>query len=52
VFVAATDYSCNTKINRNTALKMDAVTAANYKAGVTAGVAMELTLYSHFLIHQ
>jgi hypothetical protein len=32
---------------------MDAVTAANYKAGVTAaGVAMELTLYSHFLIHQ
>jgi hypothetical protein len=30
---------------------MDAVTAANYKAGVTAaGVGMELTLYSHFLI--
>jgi hypothetical protein len=37
--------SCNTKIKRNTALKMDAVTAANYKAGVTAaGVANGINL--------
>jgi hypothetical protein len=43
--VAATDLSCNTKIKRNTALKMDAVTAANYKAGVTAaGVANGINL--------
>jgi hypothetical protein len=41
------------KIKREYCPKMDAVTAANYKAGVTAaGVGMELTLYSHFLIHQ
>jgi hypothetical protein len=36
--VAATDsiLAAIQKLNRNTALKMDAVTAANYKAGVTA----------------
>jgi hypothetical protein len=43
--VAATDsiLAAIQKLNGNTA-QMDAVTAANYKAGVTAaGVAMELT---------
>jgi hypothetical protein len=52
--VAATDsiLAAIQKLNGNTALKMDAVTAANYKAGVTAAGVMELTLYSHFLIHQ
>jgi hypothetical protein len=45
--VAATDsiLAAIQKLNGNTALKMDAVTAANYKAGVTAaGVANGINL--------
>jgi hypothetical protein len=52
--VAATDsiLAAIQKLNGNTALKMDAVTAANYKAGVTAaGVANGINLV-FTLIHQ
>jgi hypothetical protein len=47
--VAATDsiLAAIQKLNGNTALKMDAVTAANYKAGVTAeanGINLVFTL--------
>jgi hypothetical protein len=53
--VAATDsiLAAIQKLNGNTALKMDAVTAANYKAGVTAaGVANGINLVFTLLIHQ
>jgi hypothetical protein len=50
--VAATDsiLAAIQKLNRNTALKMDAVTAANYKAGVTAAGSSRCLIV--FLIHQ
>jgi hypothetical protein len=52
--VAATDsiLAAIQKLNGNTALKMDAVTAANYKAGVTAAGVNGINLVFTLLIHQ
>jgi hypothetical protein len=51
VFVATDSILAACKIKRNTALKMDAVTAANYKVwcNCCGSSRKELTLYSHFL---